>query len=287
MESNNYFTDVVMKRKTSRDFKEIPVNIENLVLVERFYNSIEKLNGDIETELVFLGEKGKALEGVVGYNGFHIKAPNYLILLSEAKDHYLENAGYIGQALTLKFTELGLVLCWQTINDSEKLKKVFDIQSNKEAVAFIAVGYPNKDDRTIRLDIKSPSDVDIHRTELKPAHKVGLDEMVFHNVYGNPLRREDLYEELENGLIAICHAQSFYDLQPYRVILGESEIYLIGLKENDTPKEDKFLNYGIAMYNFASVIGASRNEFPKWSFDKPDVNLNLPENAFYVAKCGF
>ena len=83
---------------------------------------------EIETELKFyVGTVWDELKKSVGYNGFCIKAPAYMVIFSDVADHYLENAGYIAQGLTLKLTELGLAACWQTINDADEMRKLIEM----------------------------------------------------------------------------------------------------------------------------------------------------------------
>ncbi len=285
--ANRYFREVILNRQTTRNFKEESVSIEDLMEIEKTFENGKWLIPDIKVALKIVGEKGKLLDGAIGYNGFPIKAPNYVVILSETKDRYLENAGYIGQCLSLKATELGLAACWQTVRDSDKIKEVFAIKSDFEVVSVIGIGYNNDEGQSLRLDIKSPSDVDIHRSGVQKAPKVSLEEMVSYERFGNKVTDVVLYEDLEEALLAVCHAQSFFGLQPYRVILGEHEIYLVGLADEQTGEADKALNYGIVMYNFANVLGSTRAETPKWSFEPSEKDLALPENVSYVAKCGY
>ena len=49
-------------------------------------------------------------------------------------------------------------------------------------------------------------------------------------------------------------------------------------------RNDRHLNYGIAMFNFVAVIGSLRAEAPKWSFDAPTVDLALPEDVLLCSK---
>ena len=52
-----------------------------------------------------------------------------------------------------------------------------------------------------------------------------------------------------------------------------------------TSDSDMLLNFGIAMFNFYAVMEETRSEAPTWSFESPNVDLKLPENAFFVAMC--
>jgi hypothetical protein len=82
-------------------------------------------------------EEAAKFESTVGYNGFMIHSPQYALLFSEKKDHYLENAAFIMQALTLKLTTLGLAACWLTINDADKAKAQIGISTDKTLAVVV------------------------------------------------------------------------------------------------------------------------------------------------------
>ena len=66
-------------------------------------------------------EAGSLLKGCVGYHDLMIEAPHYLVIASEPAPSYLENAGFMGEDLVLKMTELEIETCWITINDEAQL----------------------------------------------------------------------------------------------------------------------------------------------------------------------
>ena len=203
------------------------------------------------------------------YNGFCIKAPAYMVIYSDVADHYLENAGYIAQGLTLKMTELGLAACWQTINDADEAKKALGEDTDKVVACVVAFGYRDPDNNE------------------KKAPKKSLDEMTDGYRFGQDIDTDLWYNELEDGLRAIAHAQSFQNLQPYKIIVDNDQISLIGLPDDMTSEADRLLNYGIVMFNFYAVMWAIRPTAPRWSFEPvTDRDLGLPADVTYVAKCG-
>ncbi len=55
--------------------------------------------------------------------------------------------------------------------------------------------------------------------------------------------------------LSIAVAQSFFNRQPYRVIVDDDIVSLIGHRRLElTITEDQLLNYGIAMFNFYAVL---------------------------------
>src|SRR5699024_8003455 len=84
------------------------------------------------------------LDGFAGYHGIMINAPHYVILLSEKKDHYMENAGYVGESIAMKAFDLGVDSCWITFTDSQKVIHRLNIVTGKEVVGILALGYGKK-----------------------------------------------------------------------------------------------------------------------------------------------
>ena len=121
----------------------------------------------------------------------------------------------------------------------------------------------------------------------KKAPKKSLDEMTDGFRFGQDIDIDHWYGTLEDGLRAIAHAQSFQNLQPYRIIVDNDQISLIGLPDDMTSEADRLLNYGIVMFNFYAVMWAIRPTAPRWSFEPvTDRDLGLPADVTYVAKCG-
>ena len=265
-----YFETIVKKRHSCRSFADKKVGDDVLNELLTYYEDEESdLVDEIETELKFyIGTVFDELKKSVGYNGFCIKAPAYMVIYSDVADHYLENAGYIAQGLTIKMTELGLAACWMTINDADEAKKALGEDTDKAVACVVAFGYRDPDN------------------DEKPVDKKSLDEMTDGFKYGQDIDTDLWYSSLEDGLRAIARAQSFQNRQPYRIIVDHDQISLIGLPDDLTGEADRLLNYGIVMFNFYSVMWAIRPETPRWSFEPvTDRDLGLPADVTYVAKC--
>lgn len=264
-----YYENIVKKRNSCRGFSEKKVDDDVLVAIREYYENEESVLVDgIATELKFyFGNVYDALSKSVGYNGVCIKAPAYMVLYSEKADHFLENAGYIAQGITLKITELGLAACWMTINDAAATRAALGEDNGMEAACVIAFGYRAADN-----------------TE-KKAPKISLDELCLGRTFKEEVDTDLFYHELEDCLRACAHAQSFQNIQPYRMLVDYNNVVLVGLPSELTNEYDTHLNYGIVMFNFYAVMWAVRPSAPRWSFDAPDRDLKLPDDVTYVAMC--
>ena len=264
-----YYENIVKKRNSCRKFDDRKVGDDVITKIMEYYEDDESvLVEGIGTELkIYFGDVYGALKDSVGYNGICIKAPAYMVLYSDKAAHFLENAGYIAQGITLKMTELGLAACWMTINDAEAAKKALCEDNGMEVACVIAFGYRAADN------------------DEKKAPKLTIDELCLGKDFRTEVDTDLFYSELEDCLRACAHAQSFQNLQPYRMLVDGSTVYLAGLPSEMTNEYDTHLNYGIVMFNFYAVMWAVRPSAPKWSFDPPERDLKLPDDVTYVAKC--
>lgn len=264
-----YLEQIVKNRNSCRKFADKPVEAEKIIEIISYHKDDETdLIDDIVTDLRFYDSSAyDKLKDSVGYNGNCIKAPYYMVLYSEKKDRYLENAGFIMQGVTLKMTELGLAGCWLTINSAKAAKAALNPDSDLNIACVVAFGYRAPDNKE------------------KIAPKISLDELCMGPDYKTEVDTNHFYRELEDCLRACAHSQSFQNLQPYRILVDTNTVYLIGLPSEMTNKYDTALNLGIVMFNFYSVMHAVRPQASRWSFEVPDRDLKLPDDVTYVAKC--
>ena len=265
-----YYENILKKRQSCRSYSNKQVGGDLLYEVLMCYeDNTVTLTPHIKTKIRFYdGSVWEKLNGSLGYNGFCIKAPAYMVVYSEEKGRYLENAGFIAEGLTLKMTELGLATCWQTVNDAEAVKEALGYKTEMVVACVVAFGY------------KDP------KSKEKPVKKISVDELTYGSEYGKDVDTSTFYRELHDGLLAIASSQSFLNFQPYRVIVDNDQIVLVGLSNDNTKEVDRHLNYGIAMFNFVAVAAATRDTVPKWSFAPvTDRDLKLPADVKYVAKC--
>lgn len=156
------YYNLAIKRESTRSFKKKPVLERQLEELQDYFLQCRKLIEDIPVTIELLGpETQSILSGCAGYHNFMIEAPHYLLISSPKMEHYLENAGYIGEDLVMKLTELELESCWITVGDSTETKKRLSLPENMEPCALIAFGNATVMLPSSRLDIKSISDVTI------------------------------------------------------------------------------------------------------------------------------
>lgn len=275
---------LAIKRESTRSFKKRGLNDRQLKEIKAYFPDCKRLVPELKLELEILGpEAFTILPGSAGYHDFMIEAPHYLLLLSDRGEHMIENAGYVGEDMVLKLTDMEVETCWVTITDGEELKRRLNISSEKAAVALIAFGDRTKSFSAGRLDIKSPSDINIKQRNGFIAPKLAVDAAVFDQSWGTESDISSLptNSTIYQAFVAACCSPTYLNLQSYRFITDGDTVVLVCLDDGQTSEEDARLSIGIVMLHFAGVMGDRVREDGRtgWRLTAPDKQYDLPENA--------
>lgn len=265
------YKKLILDGKSVRDFKEKAIEAECFNEIESYIKKSKKLLPEVNIELKIFDsrETYKKLKNVAGYNGHMIKAPSYAVILSDVKQGYIENSGYIGERLILKARDLDIDSCWVTFNDSDIIKEKLDISSNKEVTAIIALGYG------IDKNIKNKSG----------SERLGLEKIVYMDKWGINTSIDELEERgLLDAFSYARMAPSTLNRQPWRFIIDGGKIILAVKKDDFTSNYERGIDAGIAMLYFGLIIDTTLFDL-KWNLDKIDKNYNIPEDYEVIGYC--
>jgi|SRR3712207_5566629 len=283
------YKSLIANGRSVRDFKDVPVETSKLLEIEKFVDDCKKLVADIAVETRFVeGEEAyKRLYGVAGYNGVALKAPTYLVLLSENKDHYIENAGYVGERAVLKARDLGLNACWVTFKNEKAVKEALGIVADKEVVALIAIGYAASTGAKVEGTIKtgdnySKAEIKIDDTS---SSRIAVEEMVFIDEWGNNATAEVLEERALFDAFSYARlAPSALNKQPWRFIVDGGKVVLVIDNENYSGDYASKVDAGIVMLYFGVILDVTMFD-SKWSFDKLEGDYKIPSGYTVVGYC--
>ncbi|MDW7669418.1 MAG: nitroreductase family protein [Bacillota bacterium] len=283
------YKKLVEERKSVRDYKKTTVPESVIEEILQFSEEADKLIPGIDTELL---AKDKShvylqLQETAGYQGIMIEAPHYLIMLSQNREHYIENAGYLGEKIALKALDLGVNTCWITFSDSDKIKKRLFLNTDKEIVAIIALGYDANKTRVVNTDSVgdnySKSQLKIVKNNVSTRQKI--EDLVYIKEWGH----NATYEELENrGLLEALNyarlAPSTMNRQPWRFILDNEKVVLTIRDDENIREYDEKIDTGISMLYYESLIGQTLTKV-KWVLDTPDKDYKIPDSYRVVGYC--
>ena len=281
------YAALIQNRKSVREFTGKEVSFSQLEEIKRYYEkSAKALDQGLKTELYVFGPgTGPALEGAAGYNQFLVGAPQYLVLLSEKHALAEINAGYLMQDMLLKLADMELDSCWLTFTDSEDVKGVLGIASEKHVVAIAAFGYAKKVVRRLRLNIRSMSDVDIKAKYRYMEPKRAVSDLVFVDTWGNDRNLQQhigfFDDMLWEALYAASLSPSYLNRQAYGFLLHDGCVSLVERPDKYNTKIDGDLSLGIVLLHF-SAVAENWTGTLRWNL-LPENSMMLPEGHRLIA----
>lgn len=283
----DYF-QLIEKRKSIREFRDKEVPDEMMQEIWEAFKLSRRLIPQLDMELVIFGDDvAERIDGHAGYKGFMIKAPYYLVLLTDSGDFSGENTGFVGEELVLKLTEMGLESCWITFGDPNVLKPALEITSDKEIAAVIAFGYGKKEGLLRRLEIKSPSNVIVKERKGFMAPKIDVDDMYYEEAWGQKGSAESLTEQndLRRALEAASLAPTTLNRQPFRFIVDGGTVVLVMMDDEFTSAHDLSLDAGVVMQHFACVYAQWCSREIQWVLESPKKDYGIPQGCHAWAYC--
>lgn len=270
-EEMNY-KNLISNKRSVREFKNEEIEAVKFDLIREYINSSKKLLPQIQVDFKVYNkdEAYQKLDKVAGYNGYMIEAPNYIVILSDVCDGYIENSGYIGEKLILKARDLGIDSCWVTFEDSSIIKERLKIESDKEVTAIIALGYGE-----VVKSKSSSSDSD----------RLGVDKIVYIDEWGKNATIEILEQRgLLDAFSFARMAPSTLNRQPWRFIIDGGKLMLAVRKDEFASEYEGKIDVGIAMLYFSLIIDMTMFDL-KWTLGNVDKDYKIPEEYKIVGYC--
>lgn len=283
---------VIEKRKSTREFSDKKLNTEDLKVLSAMLENLPKLCPE-EGLIYNFFENGEdfseKLEGVAGYNGIMIKAPQYVVLSTKSGNNNLKAAGYAAEWLALGITEREIGSCWISTNsEEEKITKILGIKEPYTAACIIALGYPEKPSflssifggfsqkRTGQQSVESDSSE-------KLSSRLSTGDFIYMDNFG---KEADLDEIEQRGYLEVFHymrfAPSSLNRQPWRFVIGKDYILLV-INSDDGYDDNRlaFIEAGIAMLYFKVAMSAEGFN-GIWSLDDNVDMLGTPKNYIFA-----
>lgn len=197
--------------------------------------------------------------GIVGSYGGISGAPSAIVLVGE-KDVPGERIGYVGEALVLEATALGLDTCWVGgFFSAAATRRLVSMEDGERVHAIIALGHAQQ-------QVSRKERVLFGQGRAK--HRRALEEIAG-GAEGWPTW-------VRQGLEAVRVAPSAMNRQPWRFSYDEGservpESIVVSFDGPDAPKISKRLDCGIAMLHFELGVMAEGVRGTWESLDSPQV----------------
>ncbi|MDF2677676.1 MAG: nitroreductase-family protein, partial [Bacillota bacterium] len=190
------YKTIISKKRSVRNYKKDTVDDKVFDELKVYYKNHKKLVDGIEIEILVKSKNDvyEKLNGVAGYKGIMLEAPHYMIILSDEKQNYIENAGYVVENIMVKAYDLGVGSCWITFDDGELIKEKLSIKSDKKLAGLIALGF---DDNKLKIFNEpktgdNPSKANIRFEEDNVTIMLDVEDVVFIEKWGNRADADEL-----------------------------------------------------------------------------------------------
>lgn len=136
-------------RRSVRKYLNEELQVGILEEVRETSRGVKRLYEDIDMDIHIL-EDGIRFQsitrGIIG-NWGKIIAPHYIVVTSEKREGYLENAGFTLEEIVLSLDSLGIGTCFigRGINQ-ELFKSIVPVKENHEVVFALSFGYPRNEE---------------------------------------------------------------------------------------------------------------------------------------------
>jgi hypothetical protein len=252
----------IFVRESRRTYLARRIEDEKLARLELV---CRKFRPFLETRVELVRESAsEVLKGLIGHYGRVSGAPAYLAVIADmGSPRAQECAGYVGEALILEATSLGLGTCWVGgMFRPGAVAAQVRLEDGEKILAVIPVGYSTEaysvKDKLFRGFVKS--------AKRKPLHQLVLA--------GSPH-----VPWIEKSLEAARLAPSAANRQPWRFLIEDRGILICQDSARDRSAVSRRLDCGIAMLH--AELGAMASGIEgRWEF------LDNPEVARYIVEAG-
>jgi nitroreductase len=266
------YKHLIANKKSVREFKNKEIKESDFNKIKEYVKNSKKLSPEIKIDIKTINKDVgySKLNKIAGYNGHMIEAPNYIIILSEVKDGYIENSGYIGENLILKARDLGIDSCWVTFEDSSLIKERLEIESDMDVTAIIALGY---------------GEVAKSKSSNSESNRIGLDKIVYLDEWGNSTSIDVLEERgLLDAFSFARMAPSTLNRQPWRFIIDGGNVILAVRKDEFTSEYEEKIDVGIVMLYFGLIIDTTMFDL-KWVIGNVNKDYKIPKDYYIAGYC--
>lgn len=290
------------KRHSVRDYKNKKLNSDDLKTLSLLLLDAPELMNSSGVDFFFV-EEGEIyaplLERLAGYNGIMISAPHYYVLLSDAITNDYKAVGYIGEWFVLNALKQGIGSCWLEVKDSDKLKSILHIDSPKEAVALLAVGYAQKEHQYSNFFGKGNKEslftlaemgypnINTDLSQGPTSYRKSITEFIYMNEWGNTPDVSDLEQiRLHEALFYMRLAPSYENRQPWMFVFREDHIDLAIEQHESISPIIRAVDAGIAML-YMEVGLHDTGIAGKWQLSVLEPPADIPDGYELVGQYNF
>ncbi|MFZ7101473.1 MAG: nitroreductase family protein [Peptococcaceae bacterium] len=223
----------IYKRRSRRQFSNKSLSGEHLDNICDFITENNRRFQDVRTQVV-MEEPEQVFKGVIGSYGKIRNAPAYLAFIGQADNPYVqEQIGYMGEAVILEATSLGLATCWVGgFFKPEVAASQIALQEREKVFAVTPLGY-------------APQDYSLREKVFSGLAQSGNRKELLSMTTG--LEQEQWPLWIQTALALARLAPSAVNRQPWTFTVEKDAVKVSVAGSQDTHGISKRLDCGIAM----------------------------------------
>ncbi len=284
------------KRKSCRDYKNKKLKREDVNKVNDFISSYT-LNDykDLDVVVEYDGDMiYNKLNGISGYNGVMVKAPQYIIIYSLKKDEEYRKAGFVGEKLIVSMLGENIDSCWIDVNNPEMATEALGRKHDKEIVALIAFGYSSERtfvNRIFKTAKGSASDVkkrgyrdNNFDVSVSSSDRNVTTDYIYVDKWGKEITPSELSRRgLDNVYHYIQYAPSHGNRQPWKFIICSGEMVITIRKNENIVNRSENLEGGIAMF-YLYIAMTESGYSGDWNYSDSENKYDVPDDYRIIGK---
>lgn len=232
--------DIILERHSVRSYADTPLSPEEVNAIRA---QISDINSHVPAaHFQFFTDDDSPFRGGMGSYGIFRNARNYVAaVVDTGVANALELAGYAGEQIVLRATELGLGSCFVG-GTFDNNKMPVQLRVGWKTVFIITLGHPEGKKRMGEKIIYSLS----HRRKMEPADFYDSGRSAV------PLdRAEEMYPAFRNALTAVAAAPTAMNRREVRIWIGSDNMIHASVPEMTGFQP---IDLGIAKYNLRQII---------------------------------
>jgi nitroreductase len=237
--------ETIKKRISVRKYKEESFDDDRKEKIIKIIESCKDIYEGQNLTLKLIENNAPSAKNKVslGFAGGLVKinAPYCIAAVSEEKEGFLENAGFVQEELVLKLTALGIATCWLGTFNDRYLRQELNLKENKRILNVIALGYAYEG-KSFAGSVRAIARADKRKY---------VEEFAYYKEFGSSIKPFlNNHKSIEN----ICGMSSLYPSsnngQPVYVIFGDNNARIFIKSRDGSYRDPKRLDAGIFMAHF-------------------------------------
>lgn len=265
--------NAIEKRISIRKYENEVFDDKTIKVIKEKILNLTPIDADIEIRLELIDAKPVGIGTLYGFA--KINAPYCIVAITEIKNGYMENIGFIEEQLVLELTDMGIGTCWLGTYNDKKIGEILNLNENRKITNVISLGYSFKQKNFYN---------DMFRNLVGRKRKKET-EVAYYRQWGNDVSE---YLNKNQYIKQVLHmsilAPSGNNKQPVYLVFNENNVsfFVKNKKDGEIINSSAELDAGIFISHFYLCLKNDDIEVSFFKEKSPIKNYNVPSEFSYI-----